>query len=91
MFVFKSLFKIRIDPEKPQTPEIIVIVLAPKLFFIKKGEKFSSENIWVKRPGKGDFSADDYETVLGCTAACDININVQLQEADVLNYPDDGE
>ena len=27
---------------------------------IKKGERFSRENIWVKRPGTGPFYAEDY-------------------------------
>ncbi|MFW6248896.1 MAG: N-acetylneuraminate synthase family protein, partial [Bacteroidota bacterium] len=28
-------------------------------------ETFSEDNIWVKRPGTGDFLAKDYETILG--------------------------
>ena len=32
---------------------------------IKEGEKFSEENIWVKRPGIGDFLAKDYKKLLG--------------------------
>jgi len=40
---------------------------------IRKGEKFTKENIWVKRPGIGDFLAEEYEQILGCTANCDIH------------------
>ena len=27
---------------------------------IKKADKFTHENIWVKRPGTGDFTAEEY-------------------------------
>ena len=39
---------------------------------IKKGELFSKENIWVKRPGTGQILAKDYDNVLGRNASCDI-------------------
>ena len=32
---------------------------------IKKGEKLTKENIWVKRPGTGDIKADSYNDILG--------------------------
>tara|TARA_B100000780_G_scaffold276168_1_gene244236 strand:- start:165 stop:1205 length:1041 start_codon:yes stop_codon:yes gene_type:complete len=32
---------------------------------IKSGEKLTKKNIWVKRPGTGDFTAADYEKLLG--------------------------
>ena len=45
---------------------------------IKKGDKLSKENIWVKRPGKGEILADKYEELLGKTATKDIANDVQL-------------
>ena len=39
---------------------------------IKTGDKFSSTNIWVKRPGTGDIKAAHYRDLLGKTATCDI-------------------
>lgn len=39
---------------------------------IKKGEQFTKENLWVKRPGTGDILAENYEQVLGKVAAQDI-------------------
>lgn len=39
---------------------------------IKKGEIFSKENIWVKRPGTGEIKAEYYSNLLGKTATCDI-------------------
>lgn len=32
---------------------------------IEPGEVFTTENIWVKRPGGGDFSALDYDRLIG--------------------------
>jgi N-acetylneuraminate synthase len=45
---------------------------------IKKGEAFSKENIWVKRPGKGGILAEEYNNVLGKIASTDINSDVQV-------------
>ena len=50
---------------------------------IKKGEIFSKENLWVKRPGTGDFLAKDYELILGKIAKNDINFDSQLSLDDV--------
>ena len=32
---------------------------------IKKGEKLTIDNIWVKRPGTGDFKAEKFKQLLG--------------------------
>jgi len=45
---------------------------------VAKGEIFTKENIWVKRPGKGGIAAEEYNNVLGKTAAVDIETDVQL-------------
>ncbi|NNH00042.1 N-acetylneuraminate synthase family protein [Acinetobacter sp. ANC 5414] len=50
---------------------------------IKAGESFTEENIWVKRPGTGDFSANDYESLIGKIAAKDIKKGSQLKFEDV--------
>ena len=47
---------------------------------VKAGELFTSENLWVKRPGTGDFLAERYESLLGKEAACDIPRDVQLKQ-----------
>jgi N-acetylneuraminate synthase len=46
---------------------------------IKKGEKFTNENLWVKRPGKGGILAEKYDEVIGKTAVTDIETDVQLK------------
>lgn len=50
---------------------------------IRKGEKFSPENIWVKRPGTGEIKAVDYERLFGATAARDLPPNRQISWKDV--------
>ncbi len=50
---------------------------------IKKGEHFSHDNIWVKRPGTGEIKAVDFENVIGKIAKRDIDINNQIKRVDV--------
>jgi sialic acid synthase SpsE len=50
---------------------------------VAKGERFTAENIWVKRPGKGGILAEEYENILGKTAANNISVDAQLQWQDV--------
>ena len=49
---------------------------------IKKGEKITKENIWVKRPGSGEILADEYNTVLGQIAKIDIESDTHLKWKD---------
>lgn len=51
---------------------------------IKKGELFTKENIWVKRPGTGEIFADEFETILGKKASVDINNDVQLKKTNIV-------
>jgi N-acetylneuraminate synthase len=51
---------------------------------IKAGEKFSKDNIWVKRPGKDGILAEHYNEVLGKTAAHDIAFDVQINWKDII-------
>jgi len=50
---------------------------------IQSGEKMTEHNIWVKRPGNGDFSSNDYENILGKTAKKKIFKGFQLKKSDV--------
>ena len=40
---------------------------------IKKGEAFTKNNLWVKRPGTGEIRAEFYNDILGKTASCQID------------------
>ncbi len=50
---------------------------------IKKGEKFSYKNTWVKRPGNGDFKASEIGKILGKIAINNIKQNTQIKKRDV--------
>lgn len=50
---------------------------------IKKGEKFTKKNIWVKRPGTGEIKAVDYPKILGKKARRNISKDVQIKKRDV--------
>ncbi|BCV28968.1 N-acetylneuraminate synthase family protein [Shewanella algae] len=50
---------------------------------IKEGEKLSHENLWVKRPGTGDFLAEEYDSLIGKFATQAIPANVQLKKEHV--------
>jgi len=50
---------------------------------IKIGEKFNKKNIWVKRPGNGNFSAEDYFNLLGKKAARNIEVDEQIKKTDL--------
>jgi N-acetylneuraminate synthase len=45
---------------------------------IKKGEKFSKENVWVKRPGKIGILAEYYDQILGKEATVDIDNDTHI-------------
>ncbi len=49
---------------------------------IKKGEKFSKDNIWVKRPGNGKILAKDFESLIGKVANKNIKADLQLSYDD---------
>lgn len=48
---------------------------------VKKGEVFTRENLWVKRPGTGEIPAERYEGILGRRATCDLENDTQLKES----------
>lgn len=51
---------------------------------IKKGDVFTKENLWVKRPGTGSILADKFESILGKVATRDLLNDIQLEYKDFL-------
>ncbi len=47
---------------------------------IKKGEILDENNIWVRRPGNGDFGAEAYYSLLGKKVYKDIKKNTQIKK-----------
>lgn len=50
---------------------------------IEPGQALSEKNIWVKRPGGGDFSVHDYERLMGKVALVTIRKGFQIKRSDV--------
>jgi len=50
---------------------------------IKKGERFTRENIWVKRPGTGNILAEHFLDLIGKKATRDITDDEQMSWEDV--------
>lgn len=83
-----EIFRMRGGKKEPAVEEKVTIDFAYACVCtiknIKKGEKFTKDNIWVKRPGTGEILADKFESLLGKTAANDINKNIQLKIKDIV-------
>jgi len=52
---------------------------------IKKGEQFTKENLWVKRPGTGEVSAEKFNELIGKKASRDLINDEQLTWNDIEN------
>lgn len=50
---------------------------------IKKGEVFTKENIWVKRPGTGEIKAEHYNEVIGKFATRDMETDEHVSWSDL--------
>lgn len=50
---------------------------------IKKGDTFSKDNLWVKRPGTGEILAEEFESIIGKKAVNDIPSGHQLKYEDI--------
>ncbi|MBU2633562.1 N-acetylneuraminate synthase family protein [Patescibacteria group bacterium] len=71
-----------LEEEKPTISFACASVVSIK--DIKKGEKFTEENIWVKRPGTGEILAEHFEYVLGAFASRNINKGFFIKVSDVV-------
>jgi sialic acid synthase SpsE len=50
---------------------------------IKKGEIFTKDNIWVKRPGTGEITAEDYQNILGRVSLVDIRCDKHIKWSEI--------
>jgi N-acetylneuraminate synthase len=63
--------------EKPTIDFAYACVVAIKN--IKKGEYFTKDNIWVKRPGTGEIRAGKFDEILGKKTIDDVQKNTQIK------------
>lgn len=73
--------KSRLDEEQVTRDFAYASVVA--LRDVAPGEALSRENIWVRRPGTGDFPAREYETLLGRRVRRAVRKGAQLAREDV--------
>lgn len=50
---------------------------------IEAGEELTADNVWVRRPGTGDFLAEDYESLLGKKVKARISKGAQLRREEI--------
>lgn len=81
IFAARGGEKVPIEAEAPTIAFAFASVVA--IEDIEPGQVLSEQNIWLKRPGGGDFSVSDYETLLGKIAAAPIRCGFQLKKSDV--------
>ena len=81
--VFEALggHKTILPEEQPTIDFAYACVVATR--HIAAGERLTSQNIWVKRPGSGEISAADFDTLLGKVAVREITKDAQLSSSDV--------
>jgi len=81
------IFKARGDEKGPVGAEAPTIAFAFASVVatrrIAAGEPLTRENLWVRRPGTGDFLAADYEGLIGKIARADIPAGSQLRRSQV--------
>ena len=70
-----------VDAEAPTIAFAFASVVATE--DIAPGQTLTEQNIWLMRPGGGDFSVLDYETLLGKVASNHVNRGFQLKKSDV--------
>lgn len=83
----KLIWQMRGGTKEPAKEEQVTIDFAfatvCAISEIKKGETFTKENIWVKRPGTGEILAEKYNDILGKKATKTINNDEQLTWKDI--------
>tara|TARA_Y100000748_G_C15485220_1_gene484450 strand:- start:528 stop:1565 length:1038 start_codon:yes stop_codon:yes gene_type:complete len=83
----KTIFEQRGGSKGPVEEELPTIKFAfasiVSINEIKKGDIFSKENLWVKRPGTGEILAEEFESILGKKAKNDISSGQQLKREDI--------
>lgn len=83
IFLARGGEKTPVEAEAPTIAFAFASVVAIKN--IQPGEILTEENIWVKRPGGGDFGVLDYDNLLGKSATQLINSGYQIKADQVSN------
>ena len=83
----KKIFEALPGSKKPIKEEIPTMKFAfasvVSIKSLKKNDKLNKTNIWIKRPGTGDFLAEDLEKLYGKKVKRNIKINTQIKIKDL--------
>lgn len=83
--VKKAMEGSKIPIEEEKTTMNFAFATVVTIEKITKGEFFTSNNLWVKRPGIGEIPAEKYELVLGKKANSDLQSGIHIKWSDVDN------
>jgi len=75
--------------EKPTSDFAFATVVT--IASIKKGEQFTVENLWVKRPGTGAIRAEEYDNIIGRVATQNLPTDTHLAPSDIGERAQDGQ
>jgi N-acetylneuraminate synthase len=73
---------IKVPAEEEQVTMDFAFATVCSISPIKKGDQFTKDNIWVKRPGTGEILAEHFNDIIGKMATRDIAIDEQLKSSD---------
>ena len=77
--LFKAIPGNKIPPKEEKNTMKFAFASVVAIKNIKKGEKLTIDNIWVKRPGTGDFKAEKFKQLLGKRVKTDVKKDNQLK------------
>jgi N-acetylneuraminate synthase len=81
LFSARGYEKIPVKAEDPTIAFAFASVVAIKN--INKGETLTEDNIWLKRPGGGDFTAKDYDYLIGKKVLKDISNGFRIKKENI--------
>ena len=80
----QEVFKMRGGSKEASREEQVTINFAFSTLVstkaIKKGEKFTKENLWAKRPGTGELKAEEYNNIIGKRAVVNIPADIHIEK-----------
>ncbi|MDD3288246.1 MAG: N-acetylneuraminate synthase family protein [Alphaproteobacteria bacterium] len=83
----KIIFEARGDVKEPVEAEAPTIAFAfasvVAIKDLKPGDILSEENMWVRRPGGGDFTASDYDSLIGRKVISPVSKDARIEKTDI--------
>lgn len=79
IFAARGGEKVAVEAEAPTIAFAFASVVATR--DIAAGELLSEDNLWVRRPGGGDFNAVDYDQLLGRAVVAPVSRGARLSKA----------